>query len=48
MVESERESKRVEAEVSILRDCGRSKRHYRVYRVQCLDQDNMKDFFEKV
>ena len=30
------------------RDCGRCKRHYYVYHVWCVDQDNMKDFFEKV
>ena len=48
MVESERYYNRVEAEVSILRDCGRSKRYYCVYHVWYLDHDNMKDFFEKV
>ena len=40
--------KRVEAEFSILRDYGLSKRHYRVYHICGLDPENMMDFFEKV
>ena len=31
LVESERDNKWVDVEVSILRDCGLSKHHYRVY-----------------
>ena len=38
----------VEADFSIWRDYGQNKRHYRVHHVWCLDQENMKDFFEKV
>ena len=39
---------RVEADFSIWRDYGPSKRHYRVHHVWCLDPENTKDFFEKV
>ena len=39
---------RVEADVSIWRDYGPSKRHYRVHHVRCLDQENTKDFFERI
>ena len=38
----------VEADFSIWRDYGPSKRHYRVHHVWCLDPENTKDFFEKV
>ena len=43
-----RNNTRVEADFSIWRDYGQSKRHYRVHHVWCLDPENMKDFFEKV
>ena len=48
MVESGRDNKQVVADFSIWRDYGRSKRHYRVHHLGCLDQENMKDFFERV
>ena len=38
----------VEADFSIWRDYGQSKRHYRVHHVWCLDPENTKDFFERV
>ena len=44
----QRDNKRVEADFSISRDYGPSKRHYRVQHVWCLDPENMKDFFERV
>ena len=43
-----RNNTRVEADFSIWRDYGPSKRHYRVHHVWCLDPENTKDFFEKV
>ena len=43
-----RNNTRVEADFSIWRDYGPSKRHYRVHHVWCLDPKNTKDFFEKV
>ena len=38
----------VEADFSILRDYGPSKRHYQVHHVWCLDLENIKDSFERV
>ena len=47
-VESERDNQRVEADFSIWREYGPSKRHYRMHDVWCLDRENMKDFLESV
>ena len=41
-----RDNTLVEADFSIWRDYGPSKRHYSVHHVWCLDQENTKDFFE--
>ena len=43
-----RNNTRVEADFSIWRDYGQSKRHYRVHHVWCLDPKNTKDFFERI
>ena len=43
-----RNNTRVEADFSIWRDYGPSKRHYRVHHVWCLDPENTKDFFERI
>ena len=43
-----RGNKLVEADFSIWRYYGPSKRHYRVHHVWCLNPENMKDFFERV
>ena len=41
-----RDNKLVEADCSIWRYYGQSKRHYLVHHAWCLDLENMKDFFE--
>ena len=43
-----RDNSRVEADFSIRRDYGPSKRHYRVHYVWCLDPENTKNFFERI
>ena len=43
-----RDNTRVEADFSTWRDYGPNKRHYQVHHVWCLDQENTKDFFERV
>ena len=43
-----RDNTLVEADFSILRDYGPSKRHFQVHHVWSLDLENMKDFFERV
>ena len=43
-----RDYKRAEADFSIWRDYGPSKRHYRVHHIWCPYLENMKEFFQRV